>query len=426
MKKLILTEGQYKNVQKELIQERKYFNIVKETAKEERLFLNESQVRTFSKILKYDRDNAYNFIFENEDILSILEDMCVLSFKTENAKLSGGLIFSLPAGWTCPFADKCLKKVNRYRDNESDKEGEEKKDEKGNVIWKRGENTEFDCFAANQEMQYDAVRAGRWRNFDLLKSAEKSGGSNGIYELIKKSLEYAFDEEGKKDEVRIHESGDFYNQNYLDAWVKVAKDFPNVVFYAYTKSYPYFKKYMKGEDVTSIDVGSNFIITFSYGGKHDKAVKDSNLKTSEIFNTPEEVLKSGLNVDLDDDLAKIGGNRDTSFALLLHGTQKAGINSQMKMRNETFLNFWKYRPYLNRKFKKPSNHIWTTQEAEMYITPIKAEIENRKSNKGEKPKLNIKTSELEDILKQLNYIVKYGKYSFDESLIEILPNNYKP
>lgn len=432
MRKLILTEGQYKNVQKELIQERKNSNIVKQVARKERVFLNESQVRAFSKILKYDRENAYNFIFENEDILSILEDMCVLSFSTENLKLSGGLIFSLPAGWTCPFADKCLKKVNRYRDNESDKKSDGEDDtenkEKGNVVWKRGENAEFDCFAANQELQYDAVRAGRWRNFDLLKSAEKSGGVNGMYELMKKSLEYAFDEYGKKDEVRIHESGDFYNQNYLDAWVKVAKAFPNVVFYAYTKSYPYFKKYMVGQDAetSSLNLTNNFIITFSYGGKHDKAIENSNLKTSKVFNSPEDILKSGLNVDLDDDLAKVAGNRDSSFALLLHGTQKAGISSQMKMRNETFLNYWKYRPFLNRKFQKPINFVWKTEDAETYINSIKNELLNRKQNKGIKPKLNVKTADLEEILKQLNYVVKYNKYNFDNSLIEIIPNNYKP
>lgn len=430
MRKIILTEGQYRNVQKEIIQERRYFDIVKEIAKEQKLFLNESQIKAVSKILKYDRNDAYNFIFENEDILSILEDICVLSFGTENLKLSGGLIFSLPAGWTCPFADRCLKKVNRYRDNESDKKDESDSDkkEKGNIVWNRGENAEFDCFAANQELQYDAVRANRWRNFDLLKAAEKSGGANGMYELIKKSLEYAFDEHGKKDEVRIHESGDFYNQNYLDAWVKVANAFPNVVFYAYTKSFPYFKKYMKnGDDETSsLNLANNFIITFSYGGKHDKSIENSNLKTSKVFNSPEDILKSGLNVDLDDDLAKVAGNRDSSFALLLHGTQKAGISSQMKMRNETFLNYWKYRPFLNRKFQKPINFVWKTEDAEAYINSIKNELLNRKENKGVKSKLNVKTVDLEEILKQLNYVVKYNKYNFDNSLIEIIPNNYKP
>lgn len=36
--------------------------------------------------------------------------------------------------------------------------------------------------------------------------------------------------------VRIHESGDFYNQDYLNKWVQIARSFPHVVFTAYTKS----------------------------------------------------------------------------------------------------------------------------------------------------------------------------------------------
>jgi hypothetical protein len=37
--------------------------------------------------------------------------------------------------------------------------------------------------------------------------------------------------------VRIHESGDFFSQDYLDAWIKISKAFPDVMFYTYTKSY---------------------------------------------------------------------------------------------------------------------------------------------------------------------------------------------
>ncbi len=36
--------------------------------------------------------------------------------------------------------------------------------------------------------------------------------------------------------VRIHESGDFYNQAYLDKWVTIAKACPDITFTAYTKS----------------------------------------------------------------------------------------------------------------------------------------------------------------------------------------------
>jgi len=37
--------------------------------------------------------------------------------------------------------------------------------------------------------------------------------------------------------LRIHESGDFFSQDYLDAWVSIIKAFPTFSFWAYTKSY---------------------------------------------------------------------------------------------------------------------------------------------------------------------------------------------
>jgi hypothetical protein len=35
---------------------------------------------------------------------------------------------------------------------------------------------------------------------------------------------------------RIHESGDFFNQEYLNQWMQVAEQFPEIEFLAYTKS----------------------------------------------------------------------------------------------------------------------------------------------------------------------------------------------
>jgi hypothetical protein len=36
---------------------------------------------------------------------------------------------------------------------------------------------------------------------------------------------------------RIHESGDFYSQKYLDDWMEIASAFPKIKFLAYTKSF---------------------------------------------------------------------------------------------------------------------------------------------------------------------------------------------
>ena len=36
---------------------------------------------------------------------------------------------------------------------------------------------------------------------------------------------------------RLHAAGDFFNQDYIDAWFKIIKEFPDITFLAYTKSY---------------------------------------------------------------------------------------------------------------------------------------------------------------------------------------------
>ena len=39
---------------------------------------------------------------------------------------------------------------------------------------------------------------------------------------------------------RVHASGDFYSQTYIDSWVSIAQAFPTVTFYTYTKRLKHF------------------------------------------------------------------------------------------------------------------------------------------------------------------------------------------
>ena len=342
-------------------------------------FINESiDLLIYSKPQKY-----LNHLFEGleDDMLAALSDICVLTFSSSNTKLgTSAATFSLPAGWTCPYADKCLKFVDRYRVMNPEKEGTfkissktgKKIPYKGDIVAHKGKNAEFDCYAANQEMQYDAVRANRWHNYDLLKEVGKSGGYKAQAELIVKSLEHFFSYDGFKEQVRIHESGDFYNGEYLKAWIEVARMMPKNKFYAYTKSVPLVDKNL--EDINTVD---NFILTLSQGGKRDWQLGDVDIKESIVFDTPEEVLEAGLLVDLDDTLAQKKGGKEKNFALLLHGTQAKGEKSQNKMRNETFMAYWKYRSTLNSFFKMGVSHIWTSEEAEAALRVIE-KIKNDK------------------------------------------------
>lgn len=88
----------------------------------------------------------------------------------------------------------------------------------------------------------------------------------------------------KVDFLRIHDSGDFYSKKYLNKWLTIAQDLPNVKFYAYTKSHDFFR---------GLTLPNNFDIIFSEGSKLDYKLNKSKERHASIFNSKEELLKAG-------------------------------------------------------------------------------------------------------------------------------------
>ena len=128
--------------------------------------------------------------------------------------------------------------------------------------------------------------------------------------LIQKSLPE------KATVIRIHVGGDFFNENYMRAWTIVAKNNPNVTFYAYTKSLPYWIK-LKDEKV----IPSNFKLNASKGGRFDSLIDKHKLKYAEVVFSEQEAIDKNLDIDHDDTHAFL---QDKPFALLLHGVQPKG------------------------------------------------------------------------------------------------------
>ncbi len=213
----------------------------------------------------------------------------LLSFPLGNAKIEGIWTFSLPAGWTCPGARECLAKVPR---------------DGGPIV--NGPDNVFRCFSASMESFFPNVRNTRWGNLDKLNA------SKDMMTLIYQSLPGV-----NGDIYRIHVSGDFFSDDYFMAWIKVAKLLPFRTFYAYTKSLDKWLKYKK-------NIPKNFILTASKGGKFDDLIKPNRLKSAEVVFTVEEAKRKKLEIDHDDSHAY---NGKKSFALLLHGKQKAGTKA---------------------------------------------------------------------------------------------------
>lgn len=211
-----------------------------------------------------------------------------LGFGKGNAKLNPDIFtFSLPAGYSCPGARECLSRAGKNGSGIQD-----------------GLETKFRCFAASDEVQYPNVQKARWRNFDLLKGKT----TEQMWTLIQESLPK------KAKIIRVHVSGDFFNEQYFDAWLEVARKNPERTFYAYTKS---LHLWVGKKD----SIPANFKLNASRGGIHDWMIDTYGLKSAEVVFHPDEAKAKGLEIDHDDSHAYAS---DKSFALLLHGTQPKG------------------------------------------------------------------------------------------------------
>ena len=213
--------------------------------------------------------------------------------------LEGGRkIYSLDllSGWSCPFANECLSKAVTV-----DYSGKRK------VV--DGPNTKFRCFSASQEAQYTNVYNLRKHNFDILKA--HSDDANMMYFRLYDSIP------ADTGIVRMHVAGDFFNENYLKAWIRLANLYRGILFYGYTKSLQYW-------DANRYDIPENMVLTASYGGRDDWMIDHQGFRYAQVVYSEAEARELGLCIDHDDSMAANPTWRDTDFALLLHGTQPKG------------------------------------------------------------------------------------------------------
>lgn len=177
--------------------------------------------------------------------------------------------FNLPAGHSCPFAKDCKICVDKDT-GKFNRTG-----------------TKFRCYAASAE-RFPGVRKCRWDNYNEI--------------LMGKPITIPTE----ATHVRIHGSGDFFNQAYFDQWLQVCRDNPKVIFWAFTKSIQFWVNRLG-------QIPSNLTLQASKGSLQDDLIEKYHLKYAEVFLSLNDAKNSGLPLDTDDSLA-MSGNK--SFALL--------------------------------------------------------------------------------------------------------------
>ena len=205
-----------------------------------------------------------------------------MNLLTQNKKLKNTslinkariLNFSLPAYKTqnnkvvCPFAKDCVK----Y------------------------------CYAQKGNYRFPSVKKGLNKRYELSKKEEFVTIMNANILLERPT------------HVRIHDSGDFYSVDYLNKWIQIANDNKEVIFYAYTKSIPFFKR--TKEENNNWLLPKNLIIIFSEGSKKDNLINTTKDRHSRIFKDINSLLSAGYINASDNDLNAITDNK--KVGLLLH------------------------------------------------------------------------------------------------------------
>lgn len=207
----------------------------------------------------------------------------VIHFTSGNEKLeytgrkNGCFLFAfgLPAVKTCPFAGEC-KKV---------------------------------CYASVGNFGFPAVKNRLQDNLEFSKS--KTFVEDTIAEL-KALVKFA---NGIPVVIRLHDSGDFYNVDYVKAWFKIMKAVPEVQFYAYTKSFTLIE--------AAGTVPNNFKYIPSKGGVKDAALAGRACAVVVPEGTTQEGLPVGTVLGGKDDLENLRNYLSgKTVALAAHGAKR--------------------------------------------------------------------------------------------------------
>jgi hypothetical protein len=106
------------------------------------------------------------------------------------------------------------------------------------------------------------------------------------------AAERKFGKKGTKVVVRWHDAGDFFSSDYLNLAYSIARDFPNIDFYAYTKV----------ASVASGDKPSNFKMNFSAGATPEQEKQIDFAKTKHSTVVPKQMFDDLI---LKDDSGKL-------------------------------------------------------------------------------------------------------------------------
>jgi hypothetical protein len=134
------------------------------------------------------------------------------------------------------------------------------------------------CYARNGTFLFRNVKAAHARNLKRVLDDLANWKDEMIAEATKRA---------RGGYVRIHDSGDFFSDEYLQTWLDIAAAVPTTTFYAYTKEVSRFKRMVEGK------APSNFKWLYSMGGKEDHLIDVDRDRHAEVFPSAESLEAAG-------------------------------------------------------------------------------------------------------------------------------------
>lgn len=101
--------------------------------------------------------------------------------------------------------------------------------------------------------------------------------------------------------IRIHDSGDFFSDDYLRAWLRICRVRPDLHLYCYTKEVDRFRRLVEP------DPPPNFLWVYSYGGTQDRDLDPTVDRVDDVFPDEQAIADAGCSSqDASDLLAVLG------------------------------------------------------------------------------------------------------------------------
>lgn len=188
------------------------------------------------------------------------------------------------------------------------------------------------CYARNGTYNFSNVKGRHIWNLEYVLYKLEEWKEQMLSEVQAKKMKGRF--------VRIHDAGDFFSDEYLLAWLDIARLTPEVTFYCYTKEVSRFKRLVEP------NCPDNFRYLYSLGGKEDHLIDLEIDRHADVFPDDAAILDAGYsNQDASDLLAitlpsnKIGipANNIKHFNKKMAGRTFSTLQKERDERKETKL-----------------------------------------------------------------------------------------